>query len=418
MQRVGASFAAFATYLDSKPSEPGVQLFYYRVVCAALSARCTDTFAMPDAACAVQLPWKPEVAWVPADLYCRGEAIAHAPRNLLKKQVDKASARGLCIKSGVEVEFFLLTPDGSAPADSADVSTKPAYEMQALMRRYDVISTVCDYMVQLGWEPYQNDHEDANGQFEMNWGYTDVLTTADRHAFFKFMLRSCAEAAGLRVTFMPKPFANRTGSGAHVHVSAWGAPDSAQEDVNLFRDPAGELGLSPLAYSFIAGVLASAEGICAVTNPTVNSYKRLNASVTRSGATWSPNTVTYTGNNRTHMVRIPDSNRFEFRLPDGAVNPYLVQAALVAAGLNGVDASLHPGPRSDGNFQEEKPPPGTRTLPANLLDALRALQADAALRAALGEEFVGSYVKLKMAQEWAPYAAHLSSWELAATLDV
>jgi glutamine synthetase len=149
----------------------------------------------------------------------------------------------------------------------------------------------------------------------MNWGYDDALITADRHVFFKIMLRSVAEAHGFRVTFMPKPYLNRTGSGAHVHVSAWGGPGTPNQGKNLFHDPDGELQLSSLAYNFIAGVLGSAEGLCALTNPTVNSYKRLNASVTRSGATWSPNTVTYTGNNRTHMIRIPDVNRFEFRLP-------------------------------------------------------------------------------------------------------
>jgi glutamine synthetase len=281
----------------------------------------------------------------------------------------------------------------------------------------------------------------------MNWGYDDALITADRHAFFKarapraacvacrqharrladalaaaaatrqFMLRSCAEARGLRVTFMPKPFTTRTGSGAHCHVSAWGLKGSAQEHTNLFADDAGELGLSPLAYSFMAGVLASAQGLCALTNPTVNSYKRLNAAVTRSGATWSPNTVTYTGNNRTHMLRIPDGGRFEFRLPDGAVNPYLLQAGLLAAGLSGVAAGAHPGTRYDDDFREVPPPPGVRTLPGNLLDALRALEADAPLRAALGDSFIASYVKLKMAS-WREYAAHLSQWEVNNTLDV
>ena len=398
MQRVGASFAAFATYIDSQPSEP-------------------DTFAVPDAACAVQLPWKPEVAWVPADLVCRGKLIAHAPRNVLKAQVAAAAARGFTVKTGVEVEFFLLSPDGSRPADAADNAAKPCYDQQALMRQYDLISEVCDYMAQLGWGPYQNDHEDAEGQFEMNWGYDDALVTADRHAFFKFMLRSCAEARGQRVTFMPKPFTTRTGSGAHVHVSAWGLPGTPEEGVNLFEDVGGELGLSPLAYSFMAGVLNSAEGLCALTNPTVNSYKRINGAVTRSGATWSPNTVTYTGNNRTHMLRIPDGGRFEFRLPDGAANPYLVQAGLLAAGLAGVAAGAHPGPRYDTNFYEEKPPPGVRTLPGCLLDAVRALQADAPLRAGLGDAFVDSFAKLQMAS-WRAYCAHLTQWELDNTLDV
>lgn len=398
MERVGASFAAFATYLDSKPSEP-------------------DTFAKPDAACAVVLPWKPEVAWVPSDLYCRGAPLPHGPRTVLKAQVAAAAAAGFAIKTGVEVEFFLLNPEGTGPADVADGAAKPCYDQQALMRRYDLISEVCDYMELLGWGPYQNDHEDANGQFEMNWGYDDALVTADRHAFFKFMLRSCAEARGLRVTFMPKPFINRTGSGAHLHVSAWGLPGSPAAGKNLFVDPSGELGLSRLAFSFMGGVLASAEGLCALTNPTVNSYKRLNGAVVRSGATWSPNTVSWTGNNRTHMLRVPDGNRFEFRLPDGAANPYLLNAGLLAAGLAGVTGEVSPGPRSDANFYEEKPPEGTRTLPGNLLDALRALQGDASLRTALGSPFVESYVKLKM-QAWRDFCGQVTQHELDSTLDV
>ena len=398
MQRSGASFAGFASFLDSSPAEP-------------------DTFAVPDAACPVQLPWKREVAWVPADLACRGAPIASGPRNVLKAQVAAARARGFTVKTGVEVEFFLLTPDGTRPADAADDAAKPCYDQQALMRQYDLIAEVCDYMADLGWEPYQNDHEDANGQFEMNWGFDDALVTADRHAFFKYMLRSCAEARGMRVTFMPKPFVSRTGTGAHVHVSAWGLAGGADAGRNLFADAAGELGLSPLAYSFMAGVLGSAQGLCALTNPTVNSYKRLNGAVTRSGATWSPNTVSYGGNNRTHMLRIPDAGRFEFRLPDGAGNPYLVQAGLLAAGLAGVAAGAHPGPRSDENYYEVRPPPHVRTLPANLLDAVRALQADAPLRATLGDAFVDAYAKLKL-QSWRDYTAHLTQWELDNTLDV
>ena len=398
MQKTGASFAGFASYLDSSPSEP-------------------DTFAMPDAACAVQLPWKKEVAWVPSDLVSRGTLIASAPRNVLKAQVKAAAALGFNVKSGVECEFFLLTPDASRPADTADDAAKPCYDQQALMRQYDLIAEVSDYMAELGWEPYQNDHEDANGQFEMNWGYDDVLVTADRHAFFKFMLRSCAEARGQRVTFMPKPFITRTGTGAHVHVSAWGLPGTPDYGRNLFKDTVnGELGLTPLAYSFMAGVLDSAQGLCALTNPTVNSYKRLNGAVVRSGSTWSPNTVSYGGNNRTHMLRIPDAGRFEFRLPDGACNPYLVQAGLMAAGIAGVVAKAIPGPRSDENYYEVRPPPHVRTLPGNLLDAVRALQADAPLRAHLGDAFVDSYAKLKLAS-WRDYCSHITQWELDNTLD-
>src|SRR6185503_1030392 len=218
-------------------------------------------------------------------------------------------------------------------------ATKPCYDQQALMRRYDVIAEICDDMLELGWAPYQNDHEDANGQFEMNWGFEDALVTADRHSFFKYMVKSIAEKHGFRATFMPKPFAGLTGNGCHVHVSAW------KDGSNVFADANGELGLSPTALAFIGGIVHSADALCAFLNPTVNSYKRINAPRTLSGATWSPNTVTWSGNNRTHMVRVPGKGRFELRLPDGAANPYLLQAAIIAAGISGIANKAHPGRR-------------------------------------------------------------------------
>ena len=183
-------------------------------------------------------------------------------------------------------------------------------------------------MLELGWNPYQNDHEDANGQFEMNWHYDDALKTADKHAFFKYMVKSIAEKHGLRATFMPKPFPTLTGNGCHMHISLW-----SKDGKNLFEEPNDPMGLSKLGYQFIAGLMYSAEALTAITNPTVNSYKRINAPRTLSGASWAPNTVTYTGNNRTHMIRIPDAGRFEFRLADGAANPYAMQAAVLTAGL-------------------------------------------------------------------------------------
>ena len=228
--------------------------------------------------------------------------------------------KGYELKTGVECEFFLISPDGSTIADTSDHQSKPCYDQQALMRRYDVITEICDSMLDLGWGPYQNDHEDANGQFEMNWQYDNALKTADQHAFFKYMVKAIAEKHGLRATFMPKPFATLTGNGCHTHVSLW----STSTGKNLFDDPSGELGVSALGYNFLAGIMHSAEALGAFTNPTVNSYRRINAPRTLSGATWSPNTVTYTGNNRTHMIRIPEAGRFEFRLADGSANPYLL----------------------------------------------------------------------------------------------
>ena len=207
------------------------------------------------------------------------------------------------------------------------------------MRRYDVIAEICDNMLELGWGAYQNDHEDANGQFEMNWNFDDSLTTADRHSFFKFMVRSIAEKHGLRATFMPKPFDDLTGNGCHTHISIW---DTAG-NTNLFYDPVDEMGLSQAGYNFLGGIMKHAEALAAITNPTVNSYKRINAPRTISGATWSPNTVTWTGNNRTHMVRVPAKGRFELRLADGAANPYLLQAVIIAAGLDGIRSKVAAG---------------------------------------------------------------------------
>jgi glutamine synthetase type III len=314
------------------------------------------------------------------------------------------------MKTGVECEFFLISADGSEISDAADRQIKPCYDQQALMRRYDVIAEICDAMQSLGWQPYQNDHEDANGQFEMNWQFDTALKTADRHAFFKYMVRSIAELRGLRATFMPKPFADLTGNGCHAHVSLW------QGERNLFDDTGGELGLSALAYSFLGGIMHSADALAALFNPTVNSYKRINAAPTLSGATWSPSSVTYSGNNRTHLIRIPEPGRFEIRLADGAANPYLLQAGILAAGLDGIVQGRDPGKRLDINmYTEGHTVSVARKLPLNLLDALRALEGSTVLGERLGG-LVPAYLKLKR-QEWDAYARHLSPWERTHTLD-
>jgi glutamine synthetase len=393
MAKSGAGFAGFATWLDMTPADP-------------------DMFAVPDPNSLIQLPWKKEVGWLAADPWMSGAPVAHAPRNVLKRVSEAAAAKGYVMKTGVECEFFLIAPNGSAISDPADHQAKPCYDQQALMRRYDVITEICDGMLALGWKPYQNDHEDANGQFEMNWEYDTALTTADRHAFFKFMVRSVAEKHGLRATFMPKPFLNLTGSGCHAHVSLWSA-----KGANLFADAKGELGLSALAYNFIGGVVEHAQAMCALINPTVNSYKRINAPVTLSGATWSPNAVTYSGNNRTHMIRIPDAGRFELRLADGAANPYLLQAAILAAGLDGIAHKRDPGRRLDINmYTDGHKAKDAKRLPLNLLDALRLFEKSTALKAGLGAEFIDSYIKIKHL-EWNDYARHLSDWERQTTLD-
>ena len=342
-----------------------------------------------------------------------GSPVEASPRIALKRQVARARQAGYRMKSGVECEFFLIQPDGSAISDSRDSQTKPCYDQAALMRRYDVISEICDCMLALGWNPYQNDHEDANGQFEMNWDYDDCLVTADRHAFFKFMVKSIAEKHELRATFMPKPFPNLTGNGCHAHISIWDRSGRA----NRFHAATGELGLSKLAYNFLGGIIHSADALCALFNPTVNSFKRIDATVTLSGATWSPNAISYSGNNRTHMVRIPEPGRFELRLMDGASNPYLLQAGVLAAGLDGIAGKRDPGKRLDINMYEEgRRQRRIRRLPLNLLDAIRLFDKSAMLRAALGGELVDSYVKLKL-DEWRRYATTLTDWERENTLD-
>lgn len=392
--REGAAFGGFATWLDMTPAD-------------------NDLFAKPDASTLVQLPWKPEVGWVVADLWMNGEPVEQAPRQVLRRVIAQAAQAGFDMRSGVECEFFLLTPDGAAIADPHDRQAKACYDQQSLMRRYDVIAEVSEAMQGLGWQPYQSDHEDAHGQFEMNWRYDAALVTADRHAFFKFMVKSVAEKHGLRATFMPKPFENVVPNGCHAHVSLW------RDEANLFLDEAGELGLSPLAYHFLGGVMAHAPSFAALTNPTVNSYKRINAPVAPTGAPLGPaaNRITYGGDNRTHMIRIPRPGRFEIRIGDGAANPYLLQAVYLAAGLDGIANRTDPGKRLDVHmFEEGRAITDVPRLPANLLDALRALDAAEVLRERLGPAFLSAYVKLKR-WEWDAYCAAFSDWERAATLD-
>ena len=394
MQKEGAGFAGFAAWLDMTPAHP-------------------DMFALPDPDSLIQLPWKPQVAWLASDLWMDGKPVEASPRVALKQQISKAQELGYRLKTGVECEYFLIAPDGAAISDPRDIQAKPCYDQSALMRRFEVISAICDSMIELGWGPYQNDHEDANGQFEMNWEYDDCLVTADRHVFFKYMTRQIAEDHGLRATFMPKPFSHLTGNGCHAHVSLW----DSTGDNNLFHHSGDELGLSKLAYQFLGGIMHNVEGLASIFNPSVNSYKRINAPRTLSGATWAPNAVSYSGNNRTHMIRVPDKGRFEMRLMDGAANPYLLQAGILAAGLDGITHKRDPGRRLDINmYTDGHKSRGLKKLPLNLLDAIRATEQSQSLKAALGAALVDSYCKLKR-EEWNEYTRAISQWEYDHTLD-
>ena len=372
MQKNGAGFAGFATWLDMTPAD-------------------ADMFAIPDPDSLIQLPWKKEVGWLASDLWMNGKPVEASPRIMLKKQISRLANDNMVLKSGVECEYFLINPEGTAIADNRDIQSKPCYDQSALMRQYDLIRAICDSMIMLGWGPYQNDHEDANGQFEMNWDFSDCLQTADRHVFFKFMVKTLAEKSGLRATFMPKPFINKTGNGCHAHLSIWN-----KKNKNLFLDKKDKLGLSKTAYNFMGGIMHSAEALTAWFNPTINSYKRINAPVTASGATWSPNTITYSGNNRTHMIRVPGSGRFELRLMDGATNPYLLQAGILAAGIDGIEKKRNPGkPVNVNMYEESHKVKGAKKLPLNLQQALTNLGNSKVLKDAFGKEVINSYLTLK-----------------------
>ena len=371
MQKDGAGFAGFATWLDMTPAD-------------------SDMFGVPDPDSLIQLPWNKEIGWLASDLYMDGKPVKASPRIMLKEQIKRMSQKKLQVKSGVECEYFLISEDGHSLADKRDIQSKPCYDQSALMRRYDLIKEICDCMLEMGWKPYQNDHEDANGQFEMNWDYADSLITADRHVFFKFMVKSLAEKHGLRATFMPKPFSNLTGNGCHAHVSVWNGK------INKFLDNKDKLGLSKLAYNFLGGIMNNTQALSAFFNPTINSYRRINAPPTKSGATWSPSSISYTGNNRTHMIRIPDKGRFELRLMDGSANPYLLQAGIIAAGLEGINKKLNPGkPLHCNMYEDYKKYPKLKKLPNDINQAINMLKNSKSLSNAFGSDVVKSYIKLK-----------------------
>ena len=400
MQVNGAGFAGFAAWLDMTPAD-------------------SDMFAIPDPDSLIQLPWNKEVGWLASDLWMNGKPVDASPRVMLKKQIKKLSELGYSMKSGVECEYFLISPDGNTIADNRDTQSKPCYDQSSLMRRYELIKEICDCMIEMGWGPYQNDHEDANGQFEMNWDYSDCLKTADRHTFFKFMVKTIAEKHDLRATFMPKPFENLTGNGCHAHISLW------KGKKNIFLDQHDKLGLSKIAYNFLGGIMRHASSLSTFFNPTINSYRRINAAPTKSGATWSPSSISYTGNNRTHMIRVPDPGRFELRLMDGSANPYLLQASVLAAGIDGLSKRINPGkPLFCNMYEDYKKYPNLSKLPNELKDSLDKIENNKEMNKAFGKEVIKSYVKLRTSElkdfndnEKFDKSKPITKWERQNTLD-
>lgn len=385
------------------------------------NASSHDMMARIDLSTCTPVPWTPGLTRFAADLYVDDRPFAYCPRVNLQRVLGELRSAGYVFNVGVEPEHFLVTRTAEGrivPWDPAQVDTlaKPCYDFKGLAAAYDYLREMNEALRKLGWGGYQSDHEDANGQYEINFHYADALTTADRFIFFKMLAHETARKYGAVVTFMAKPFTDRTGSGAHLHYHL----ADAETRRNLFAadcDARG-LGLSELAYHFLGGVLAHARALCAVTSPTVNCYKRLQIGAgltgTRSGFTWTPAFITYGDNNRTQMIRTPGPGHVEDRTVSSAFNPYLAFAAYLGAGLDGIRRGLDPGePNRDNAYAlglEEMARRDVRLLPQSLAEALGELERDEVIQAALGP-IAAEFLRLKHA-EWDEYHRQVTDWEV------
>jgi glutamine synthetase len=372
-----------------------------------------DYMAVGDPTTLAVMPWMPGYARIACDGHVKGAPYALCSRVALKRQLATLAEQGMTLYTGMEPEFMLLerAADGSLrPADATDTLEKPCYDYKGLARSSAFLEQLVDAVQPAGLDVYQIDHEDANGQFEVNFTYADALTTADRMVFFKMAASEIARAHGRIASFMPKPFSDRTGTGTHFHLSLGDATTA-----NLFHDDTDRhgLGLSATGYHFLGGLLKHARALAAVCAPTVNSYKRLVVGRALSGATWAPAYIAYGDNNRTATVRIP-YGRLELRLPDGSCNPYLATAVILAAGMDGIANRIDPGPPINANLYDWTPAMlaehGVELLPQSLGEALDALEADPVVRAGLGDGLADEFLRLKR-MEWVEYQRHVSQWE-------
>src|SRR5215213_4500094 len=372
-----------------------------------------EVSAHPDLERGFQLPWRKEVAYFPSTLHTEGKPFEAGARHILQRQLDAAAQLGLTFNLGIETEFFVLEDgaDGPAEVSERDHLEKPCYDLTTTLDNFAWLSELVEAMDELGWDVYSFDHEDARGQFEIDFMYSDALTMADRVTFFRMMAGEIARKHGYFASFMAKPFADRTGSGAHFNMSLADAAGT-----NLFADgddPKGA-GVSELGYHFIAGILRHAKAISAVIAPTVNSYKRLVRKGSTSGSTWAPVFVSYGDNNRTNMLRIPSAGgRVECRAADISCNPYLGAAMILAAGLEGIREHLDPGAPHAENMYDYTDAQiaelGIDLLPRTLAEAVEEFQADSLSREVFGEALYNSFIDLKRA-EWDSYQAHVSTW--------
>lgn len=393
---VGAGFAGFAVCgLGMAPHGP-------------------DFLARGDLSSLSIVPWQPGYARIACDGYVNNKPHPYDSRVVLKQQIERLTAKGWTLNTGLEPEFSLFKRDKDGQlglVDDTDTLAKPCYDYKGLSRSREFLEKLVESLQAVGMDVYQIDHEDANGQFEINYTYSDALTSADQFTFVRMAAGEIANDLGMVCSFMPKPTSNRTGNGMHFHLSI-----SDENGNNLFgddSDPHG-MGLSKMAYHFTAGLLHHAKALCAIAAPTVNSYKRLVVGGSASGATWAPAYICYGDNNRSAMVRIPYS-RLEFRLPDSGCNPYLVHAAIIAAGLDGIERELDPGEPLNINLYDLTPEEliakNIDILPQNLGEAVAALEADNLLTEALGSELMKEFIQLKR-DEWIDYSRHVSDWEI------
>jgi glutamine synthetase len=376
-----------------------------------------EVAALPDPAAATILPWKPNFAWFPSDLYLRDQPFEACSRQILKRVLSRLDASDMIFNLGIETEFFVLRQDANGkavPIGPNPPLSKPAYDVRTMLECMPVVEAIVKAMNQLGWGVYSFDQEDAPGQFETDFAYADGLTMADRFTFFRLMANAISEEHGYFASFMPKPFKDRTGSGAHFNISL----ADRKTGKNLFDDPSDPrgCGMSKLGYQFIAGVLRHARAIAAVIAPTVNSYKRLVARGSMSGFTWAPIFVCYGNNNRTNMLRIPmNGPRIECRAADISCNVYLGAAMILAAGLEGIEQDLDPGQPHRENMYLSSPEmlasQNIALLPRTLGEAIDAFEEDPLSKAVMGPLMYKTFIDFKR-NEWMDYQSHVSDWEI------
>ena len=375
--------------------------------------------SVPDLERGCVLPWNKEVAWFPADNHFHGEPYPISTRVALRNQLAEAEKMGFGMNLGIECELYVVqqNADGTISIPNADDNlNKSCYDIKRFLDRYPWLDKVSTAINDLGWDLYSLDHEDGHSQFEFDFKYADALTMCDRFVFFRLMAKHYAAEEGLLATFMPKPFADKTGSGAHFNMSLYDKETGA----NLFKrdhkdDPRG-LGLTELGYQFIAGILKHGPALCAAFAPTVNSYKRLVRQGLMSYYSWAPVFNSYGRNNRTNSVRIPMAGgRCESRNADAACNPYLAATLVLAAGLEGIRENLDPGIAQEDNLyslsSEELKARGIGELPRTLEEAVAAFAADPFVEKTLGTELRNEFITYKT-EEWRQYHQRVSQWEI------